>query len=150
MSMVLVLTVIRSVCFLLLRTWYSLLLYIRGVLEKQRGCARYANSFYRREKSIAFYDVTISYGFENQISAFCDNYILFLHVFLSRHFVCDRFVKFERSKNFWLVFSLVQRMSVEQGIYLKFLVRLGKTSTEALKLLQEVYGDDTMSRTRLF
>jgi len=33
---------------------------------------------------------------------------------------------------------------------LKFLVRLGKTPTEALKLLQEVCGDDTMSRTRLF
>ena len=28
--------------------------------------------------------------------------------------------------------------------------RLGKTTTETLKLLQEVYGDDTMSRTRLF
>ena len=38
-------------------------------------------------------------------------------------------------------------MSVEQQINLKFLVRLGKTPTEALKLLQEVYGDDTMSRT---
>ena len=53
-------------------------------------------------------------------------------------------------KNFWLFVSLVRRMSVEQRINLKFLVRLGKTSTEALKLLQEVYGDDTMSRTRLF
>ena len=41
-------------------------------------------------------------------------------------------------------------MSVEQRITLKFLVRLGKTPTEALKLLQEVYGDDTMSRTRVF
>ena len=41
-------------------------------------------------------------------------------------------------------------MSVEQGINLKFLVRLGKTPTEALKLLQEVYANDTMSRTRLF
>ena len=41
-------------------------------------------------------------------------------------------------------------MSVEQQINLKFLVRQGKTSTEALKLLQEVYGDKTMSRTRLF
>jgi len=41
-------------------------------------------------------------------------------------------------------------MSVEQRINLKFLVRLGKTPTEALKLLQEVYGDDTMSITRLF
>ena len=41
-------------------------------------------------------------------------------------------------------------MSVEQQINLKFLDRLGKTPTEALTLLQEVYGDDTMSRTRLF
>ena len=41
-------------------------------------------------------------------------------------------------------------MSVEQQINLKFLVRLGKTPTETLKLLQEVYGDDTMSRIRLF
>ena len=41
-------------------------------------------------------------------------------------------------------------MNVEQQINLKFLVRLGKTPTETLKLLQEVHGDDTMSRTRLF
>ena len=41
-------------------------------------------------------------------------------------------------------------MSVEQRINLKFLVRLRKTPTEALKLLQEVYGDDKMSRTCLF
>ena len=41
-------------------------------------------------------------------------------------------------------------MRAEQQIKLKFLVRLEKTATEALKLLQEVHGDDTMSRTRLF
>ena len=41
-------------------------------------------------------------------------------------------------------------MSVKQRINLKFFVCLGKTPTEALKLLQEVYGDDTTSRTRLF
>ena len=41
-------------------------------------------------------------------------------------------------------------MSVKQRINLKFLVRLGKTPTEALKLLQEVNGTDTMSRTHLF
>ena len=41
-------------------------------------------------------------------------------------------------------------MSIEQRINLKFFVHLGKTPIEALKLLQEVYGDDTMSRTRLF
>ena len=44
----------------------------------------------------------------------------------------------------------MQRMSVEQRINLKFLVHPGKTLTEALKLLQEVYGDDTTSRTCLF
>ena len=47
-------------------------------------------------------------------------------------------------------FSSVRRMSVEQQINLKVLVRLGKTPTEALKLLQEIYSDDTMSSTRLF
>ena len=41
-------------------------------------------------------------------------------------------------------------MSVEQQINLKFLVRLGKTPAKALKLLQEVYGNDTMSRTCFF
>ena len=40
-------------------------------------------------------------------------------------------------------------MSVKQQINLKFLVHLGKTPTEALKLFQEVYGDDTISRTHL-
>jgi len=38
-------------------------------------------------------------------------------------------------------------MSVKQRINLKFLVCLGKIPTEALKLLLEIYGDDTMSRT---
>jgi len=67
--------------------------------------------------------------------------------FLSRRFLlfCKNLIK---SRIFG--FSLVRRMSVEQQINLKFLVRFGKTPTEALKLLQEVYGDDTMSRTRLF
>jgi len=37
-------------------------------------------------------------------------------------------------------------MSVEQRINLKVLVHLEITPTEALKLLQEVYGDDRMSR----
>ena len=41
-------------------------------------------------------------------------------------------------------------MSFEQRIKLKFLVRLGKTPTETFKLLQEVYGDATMSRTWIF
>ena len=73
----------------------------------------------------------------------------FLQVFLltlSLWPFCENLIKL-RMLGF---FSLVRRMSVEQRINLKFLVRLGKTPTEALKLLQEVYGDDTMSRTCLF
>jgi len=40
-------------------------------------------------------------------------------------------------------------MTTEQT-NLKFLVRLGKTTTQALRLLQDVYGDDTMSIGRAF
>ena len=43
--------------------------------------ARCTNNFHCREKSIAFYDVTMSFGFENQISAFYDNYIFFCTFF---------------------------------------------------------------------
>ena len=106
-----------------------------------------------QRKSIAFCDVTMSYNFKNQISAF------FLDVtttfFFSIFFCQDTFFvtilwKFDRIKNFRLFFSLMRRMSVKQQIKLKFLVHVGKTPTEALKLLQQVYGDDMMSRTRLF
>ena len=41
-------------------------------------------------------------------------------------------------------------MSIKQLINLKFLVRVGKTPTEAVKLLQEVCGDNMMSRACLF
>ena len=41
-------------------------------------------------------------------------------------------------------------MSIKQKINLKFLVRLGKTPTETFNSLQEVCGDATMSRTRIF
>ena len=41
-------------------------------------------------------------------------------------------------------------MTIEERTNLKFLVRLGKKPTEALKLLQDVYGDDAMSRARVF
>jgi len=43
-------------------------------------CARCTKNFYRRESNV-FYDVTMSYGFENQISTFCDNCILFCTFF---------------------------------------------------------------------
>ena len=41
-------------------------------------------------------------------------------------------------------------MSFKQQINLKFLVWPEKTRTETFKLLQEVYRDATMSRTRIF
>ncbi|KAK8375113.1 hypothetical protein O3P69_011329 [Scylla paramamosain] len=41
-------------------------------------------------------------------------------------------------------------MSAEQRTNLKFLVQLGKTPSEALGMLQKVYGDETMSRSRVF
>ena len=44
----------------------------------------------------------------------------------------------------------MRRISVERRINLKLFVRLGKTPSEALKLLQEVYGDDTLSRACFF
>ena len=43
-----------------------------------------------------------------------------------------------------------QAMTTEQRINLKFLVRLGKTPSDALGMLQEVYGDEEMSRSRVF
>ena len=41
-------------------------------------------------------------------------------------------------------------MSTEQRTNLKFLVRLGKTPTEALGLLQQVYGNGAMSKCWVF
>ena len=41
-------------------------------------------------------------------------------------------------------------MSSEQQINLKFLVQLGKTPTEAQNLLNQVYGNNAMSRACVF
>ena len=60
-----------------LPTIYEESLKSNGIVQ----CARCTNNFYRREKSIAFFDVTMPYGFENQISSFCDYYILFCTFF---------------------------------------------------------------------
>ena len=38
----------------------------------------------------------------------------------------------------------------EQRIHVKFLVKLKKTPTECYKLLKEVYGEDSLSRARVF
>ena len=42
------------------------------------------------------------------------------------------------------------RMTIEQRINTKFCVKLGKTATETLKMLRDVYGDSFMSKTRVF
>ena len=41
-------------------------------------------------------------------------------------------------------------MIIEQRINIKFRVKLGKTATETLKMLGDVYGDSSMSRARFF
>jgi len=102
------------------------------------NCAHCTKNFYRREESIAFCDVTMSYGFENQISAFGDNYIIFCTFFCQGTFFVTVLWKFYKLVAFF--FSLVWRMSIEQQVNLKFLVHLGKTPTEALKLLKMITG----------
>ena len=42
------------------------------------------------------------------------------------------------------------RMTFEQRINIKFCVKLGKTATETLKMLRDVCGDSSMSKTRVF
>ena len=42
------------------------------------------------------------------------------------------------------------RMTIEQRINIKFCVKFGKTATETLKMLRDVYGDFSMSRTKIF
>ena len=41
-------------------------------------------------------------------------------------------------------------MTIEQRINIKFCVKLGKMATETLKMLLNVYGDSSVSRTRVF
>ena len=90
------------------------------------------------------------YGFVNQISSFCDYYILFCTFFCQGTFFVTVLWKFDKIKNFWLFFFFGVKDERRTMNQLKFIVRLGKPPTEALKLLQEVYGDEMMSRTRLF
>lgn len=39
---------------------------------------------------------------------------------------------------------------IEQRVNVKFLVKLGKSATETYSMLQQVYGDECLSRTRVF
>ena len=41
-------------------------------------------------------------------------------------------------------------MTIEQRFNIKFCVKLGKLVIETLKMLHDVYGDSSMSRTRVF
>ena len=41
-------------------------------------------------------------------------------------------------------------MSREQRANLKFLAKLGKTPSESFAMMQQVYGEETMSSTRAF
>ena len=41
-------------------------------------------------------------------------------------------------------------MSLEQRANLKFLAKLGKTPSESFTMLQQVFREETMSRTRAF
>ena len=41
-------------------------------------------------------------------------------------------------------------MTIERRINIKFCGKLGKVTIETLKMLRDVYGDSSMSRTRVF
>jgi hypothetical protein len=48
---------------------------------------------------------------------------------------------------------LIRKMTdtkIEQRINTKFLAKLNKTATEMYQLLRDVYGEDTLSRARIF
>ena len=122
---------------------------VRGIFEKERNCARCTNNFYRRDKAVLSMMsqclMVSKTKFRHSVTTtFC--IARFSVKALSLWPFCENLIKLR----IFVFFSLVLRMSTEQRINQKLLVRLGNSPTETLKLLQEVYGDDTMSRTRLF
>ena len=116
---------------------------------KSNGTVHAARTTSIAEKKHCFLWCHNSYGFENQIQHSVTT-TFFCTFFCQSTFFVTVSWKFDKIKNFRLFFSSVRRMSFEQSINLKFLVRLGKTPIEALKFLHEVYSADAMSRTRLF
>ena len=71
------------------------------VCLKSNGTAHAAQTtFIAEKKSIAIYDVTMSYGFENQISTFCNNYILFCTFFCQGTFSVTVLWRFDKNANF--------------------------------------------------
>ena len=78
-----------------------------------------------------------------------------------RVYNCD--ISFQYSLHFFTYFCLhfllsgrssmstaERTMNTEQRINLKFVVRVGKTPSQAHEMFQQVYGDNTMSRARDF
>jgi hypothetical protein len=39
---------------------------------------------------------------------------------------------------------------IEQGVCIKFCVKLGKSATESLEMLREAFGEHSLSRTAVF
>jgi len=46
--------------------------------------------------------------------------------------------------------GIMPNVKIEQRVHLKFVVKSKKSATECFKLSTEVYGEETMSRTRFF
>ena len=78
--------------------WYEV------CLKSNRTVHAAWTTFIAAKKSIAFYDVTMSYGFKKQISAFCNNYILFCTFFCQGTSFVTVLWKFDKIKNFWPFF----------------------------------------------
>jgi len=83
-----------------------------------------------------------SHGSTTAVSYFCVNSTLFCRLLFG---VSLALIIEKKADNF-----CCNKMTTEQQTNLKFLVQLGKTTTEAYRLLQDVYGDDTTSRARAF
>ncbi|KAJ8943370.1 hypothetical protein NQ318_002603 [Aromia moschata] len=78
----------------------------------------------------------------NSLSPFMAN------IFMSK-FETEGKDKFEYFPRVW--FRYVDDIfAMEQRVNLKFLVKLGKTFTEAYAMLKEVYGNECLSRTQVF
>ena len=90
----------------------------------------------------------MSYGFENQISAFCDYYILFFTFFYHGTFFVIALWNFDKIKNFCLFFGAKdERRTTNQP---EITCTSRKNSNWSTKVASRSLCDDTMSRTRLF
>ncbi|KAJ8946975.1 hypothetical protein NQ318_015913 [Aromia moschata] len=65
---------------------------------------------------------------------------------------CERLATKNRtvSGDTFSTLSSLDNVQMEQQVNFKFLVKLGKTFTEAYAMLKEVYGNECLSRTQVF